>query len=79
MYLIWRILSANYIISFSKGEKIPADGKVLEGASSSDESMLTGESLPVKKGPGDQVFGGTMNGSGLVFIFSFYTFFSNIL
>ncbi len=63
----------------SKGEKIPADGKVLEGASSCDESMLTGESLPVKKGPGDQVFGGTMNGSGLAFWILFSKFFYNRL
>jgi Cu+-exporting ATPase len=47
------------------GEKIPADGVVLEGASSVDESMLTGESMPVEKTPGAQVIGGTLNRTGL--------------
>ncbi|MFN3486898.1 MAG: heavy metal translocating P-type ATPase, partial [Planctomycetota bacterium] len=46
------------------GERIPLDGTVLEGASSVDESMLTGESLPVEKRPGDRVIGGTLNGAG---------------
>jgi P-type Cu+ transporter len=46
------------------GEKIPVDGVVREGASAVDESMLTGESLPVEKGPGDEVFGGTINRTG---------------
>ena len=43
------------------GERIPADGVVDEGASAVDESMLTGESLPVTKGAGDTVYGGTVN------------------
>ncbi|MBN2655291.1 MAG: copper-translocating P-type ATPase [Nitrospirae bacterium] len=46
------------------GEKAPVDGTVSEGFSSIDESMLTGESIPVDKKPGDQVFGGTINRSG---------------
>jgi Cu+-exporting ATPase len=45
-------------------EKIPVDGVVLEGASSVDESMLTGEAIPVEKVPGDAITGGTLNGSG---------------
>lgn len=46
------------------GERIPVDGDVARGASAVDESMLTGESLPVDKGIGAKVFGGTMNWSG---------------
>ena len=48
------------------GEKIPVDGVVVEGRSSVDESMLTGESLPVEKGPGDNVVGATLNKLGLL-------------
>jgi Cu+-exporting ATPase len=47
------------------GEKIPVDGVVIEGRSAVDESMLTGESLPVEKGPGDAVIGATLNKLGL--------------
>jgi Cu+-exporting ATPase len=43
------------------GEQIPVDGTVLEGRSSIDESMITGESLPVEKGPGDSIVGATLN------------------
>jgi Cu+-exporting ATPase len=46
------------------GEKIPVDGTVLEGSSHVDESMITGEPLPVAKGPGDTVIGATVNGTG---------------
>ncbi len=46
------------------GEKIPADGTILEGASSVDESMITGESFPAAKKPGDEVIGATINKSG---------------
>ena len=46
------------------GERVPVDGTVREGASEVDEALLTGESLPVAKTPGDQVIGGTINGSG---------------
>ncbi len=48
------------------GEKIPADGVVLEGRSSVDESLLTGESVPVAKQPGAELIGGTVNGTGLL-------------
>src|SRR4029450_13157397 len=46
------------------GEKIPVDGVVVEGKSSVDESMVTGESIPVEKQPGDRVIGATVNGTG---------------
>jgi Cu+-exporting ATPase len=46
------------------GEKVPVDGVVLEGASTVDESMMTGEPIPVEKSPGAQVTGGTVNGTG---------------
>jgi Cu+-exporting ATPase len=46
------------------GEKVPVDGVILEGTSSVDESMVTGESIPVQKTKGDKVTGGTVNGTG---------------
>ncbi len=46
------------------GERVPVDGAVLEGTSAVDESMVTGESIPVEKGPGARVTGGTVNGTG---------------
>jgi Cu+-exporting ATPase len=52
------------VIIVRPGEKIPVDGEVLEGRSAVDESMLTGESLPVEKGPGDEVIGATLNRTG---------------
>jgi Cu+-exporting ATPase len=54
------------IVSVRPGEKVPVDGVVVEGHSSVDESMLTGESLPVEKGPGDPVIGATLNKLGLI-------------
>lgn len=55
-------------IMIRPGEKLPVDGEVIEGGSSVDESMMTGEPLPVAKKPGDKVFAGTVNGNG-TFIF----------
>ena len=48
------------------GEKIPVDGVVVEGRTAIDESMLTGESMPVEKHPGDEVIGATLNKMGLI-------------
>ena len=52
------------IVLVRPGEKIPVDGVVVEGRSAVDESMLTGESLPVEKGPGEPVIGATLNKLG---------------
>jgi len=53
------------IIIVRPGEKVPVDGQIIEGHSSLDESMLTGESLPIDKKPGDQVYGATINKFGV--------------
>ena len=52
------------IVVVRPGEKIPVDGQVVEGRSAVDESMITGESLPVGKQPGDEVIGATLNATG---------------
>ncbi len=52
------------ILRVRPGEKIPVDGVVVEGSSAVDESMLTGEALPVEKGSGDRLIGATVNGAG---------------
>jgi len=54
------------VVVVRPGEKIPVDGVVVEGRSSVDESMLTGESLPVEKGPGEVLIGATLNKLGLL-------------
>ncbi len=57
---------AGDIVIVRPGERIPADGKVVEGISSVDESMLSGEPLPVEKSIGDNVFSGTINHNGIL-------------
>ncbi len=54
------------VVLVRPGEQIPVDGEVTEGNAAVDESMLTGESVPVEKVPGDHVFGATMNATGML-------------
>jgi heavy metal translocating P-type ATPase len=56
------------LVRIRPGERIPSDGVVREGGTSVDESMLTGESLPVDKAPGDEVYGGTLNAAGSILV-----------
>ncbi|MEY4640220.1 MAG: hypothetical protein RLZZ227_214 [Pseudomonadota bacterium] len=57
---------AGEVLMVRPGEKFPADGRILEGRSSVDESMLTGESMPAEKASGDAVTGGTLNQAGVL-------------
>ncbi len=57
-------VSIGDLVLVRPGEKIPVDGEVVEGASTIDEAMITGESVPVKKQPGDEVIGATINQTG---------------
>ncbi|WP_198381575.1 heavy metal translocating P-type ATPase [Roseomonas sp. KE2513] len=59
-----RSLRVGEVMRLRPGERVPTDAVVLEGESHVDESMVTGESLPVRRGPGDAVVGGTVNGRG---------------
>src|SRR6266436_1295426 len=52
------------VLRVRPGEKVPVDGTIMEGQSSVDESMISGEPIPVEKTPGDRVIGGTINGNG---------------
>jgi P-type Cu+ transporter len=55
---------AGDVVLVRPGERIPVDGDIITGRSAIDESMVTGESLPVERGPGDRVIGGTLNTAG---------------
>jgi len=55
---------AGDLVRVRPGEKVPVDGRVVDGSSAVDQSMLTGEAIPVAKGVGDEVIGGTINGTG---------------
>lgn len=56
------------VVVVKPGERMPVDGRIAEGHTHADESLITGESLPVAKEPGDRVTGGAVNGEGLVLI-----------
>ena len=59
-------VSVDEVVVVRPGEKVPVDGIVVDGQSSVDESMVTGESMPVEKGPGDEVIGATTNKVGML-------------
>ncbi|GAA4877176.1 heavy metal translocating P-type ATPase [Paenibacillus vulneris] len=61
-------LKVGDLVVVKPGERIPADGMVTEGTSSVNQASITGESIPVDKGAGDEVFAGTLNGQGALFI-----------
>ena len=62
--LALRDVRVNDLVVIRPGERLPVDGVIESGATSVDESMLTGESMPVAKAPSDRVIGGTINGTG---------------
>lgn len=66
-------VSTDDVLVVKPGAKIPLDGIVTEGHSSTDESMLTGESLPIEKNTGDKVIGGSLNLNGLLYIMVTHT------
>ncbi|HEU4355460.1 MAG TPA: heavy metal translocating P-type ATPase [Actinomycetota bacterium] len=61
-------VKVGWTVKVLPGEKIPVDGRVVEGAAAVDESMLTGESVPIEKTPGDEVAGATVNTDGVLVI-----------
>nr|POF17179.1 putative copper-transporting atpase hma5 [Quercus suber] len=63
-----QLLQKNDIIKIVPGAKVPVDGIVIDGHSHVNESMITGEAIPIAKGPGDKVIGGTMNENGCLLV-----------
>jgi len=61
-------LTLNDLVAVKPGERFPVDGEVVEGQSHADEALISGESLPVPKHPGDKVTGGAINGEGRLLI-----------
>ena len=61
-------LSLDDVVSVKPGERFPVDGEVIEGQSHADEALISGESLPVPKQPGDKVTGGAINGEGRLLV-----------
>jgi P-type Cu+ transporter len=59
-------VAAGQLLRVRPGEKVPVDGLVLEGRTVVDESLITGESLPIEKNPGDRVIGASVNGNGAI-------------
>ena len=62
------LLRPGDVLQIRPGERLGVDGTVVEGRSTLDESLLTGESMPVERGPGDAVFGSTVNGAGSLLV-----------
>src|SRR5207244_1877243 len=60
------VVRVDDVLRVRPGEKIPVDGEIVDGESAVDESMLTGESVPVDKQPGDRVAGATINANGVL-------------
>jgi len=58
------VLRLNDLVLVKPGERFPVDGEVVEGESQADEALISGESLPVAKAPGDSITGGAINGEG---------------
>src|SRR5699024_469603 len=61
-------LRVDDLVRVRPGERLPADSEIVEGQSAIDQAAITGESLPVERSSGDDVFAGTVNGSGTILV-----------